>query len=248
MSDLQRVIFALVGMFFAFGPLAWLTGPNGFRSLGIVAVLAYLPFLALGGYLVWGCLFSETLVSGQRDPKEDSSCPKYSPDALVCQFGPGQCSIIIDRAAKRIHFQNCHKPRKFLAAAPPWFSCPFDDMLAAYRLYDRGGGYTLQIITKLGTASVPTNTTSYDQLVQLLTEVIPINRHIPLVDNPLGAKIGLGTAAMCGLFAGWLAPKDASTATLGLVVLGGSVFGLFAWYQSAGFVDRILWRDNSANS
>jgi hypothetical protein len=253
MRDLIRLIMLLVGAFFAFGPMFMFAAPNGIRTLGIVGVLATLPFMALGGYFVWCCVFRWDSLSDHRDPKGDPNCPDYSDDALVCQYiGPagGVHSVIVDFVSKQIHFQNCHVPRKFLAVTQPWFSCPLDDVFECYRRCGQGGYSGVAIVTKSGTAFVPVGTTNHDQLFQSLQEAIPINRQVrvPAVDHPLTGFIGVGALIASGLLAGWLTPKHTDDATLALIVLGGSVAGFFAFYQIVNFVDRLLRKDDSPKS
>ena len=87
--------------------------------------------------------------------------PKLSDDTLVCRFngfGGQPKSVIMDRATRIIHFQNCHVASTFLpVAAQPWFSSPFKGLIDAYEYRRRKGNREplgLIIVTLAGKATI----------------------------------------------------------------------------------------------
>ena len=76
-------------------------------------------------------------------------------------------SVIVDRTAGLIHFQNCHWLNKFLVVrAEPWFTCPLGDVVSAR--HDRECEHGLYITTNHGWASILPKAPNFNALCEEL--------------------------------------------------------------------------------
>lgn len=128
----------------------------------------------------------------------------FSVDPLVCQtigWRGKPVSVIVDRAAGVIHFQNCHTPRKFLAIkAQSQFSCPLADLQDGYRYRKTYRGNTndfVTIVTSVGKAHLSSTATNYESLCGILPDLIPPGSQSISTDHPvvlercaIGALVG----------------------------------------------------------
>lgn len=96
-------------------------------------------------------------------------------------FGRGRGRVTVDCAGRRIRFEQCHAPATNSFWSSPFqgtdecFECPFDEVLEAYTVRDRGRSQLL-IVTSRGRASVPSScgfrrTADFDRLQRVLQEV-----------------------------------------------------------------------------
>lgn len=94
--------------------------------------------------------------------------PRCSQDAVVSQFigfFGKPVTVIVDRAAGQIHFQNCHWLRKFLVVrATPWFSCPLGEVRSAKPVKSKRIITALKIVTKEGSAWISADATNFRSL------------------------------------------------------------------------------------
>lgn len=164
-------------------------------------------------------------------PLPDGS-PKLSDDTLVCRFngfGGQPKSVIMDRATRMIHFQNCHVPATILpVAAQPWFSSPFNGLIDAYEYRRRKGNRELVgliIVTLAGKATIPKDATNYELLCERMAGY---SGKFGTDDSEVfGNLTSFGAiAAIAGVFVAWgLTPLDASRNILTLAILGGAFVG-----------------------
>lgn len=112
-----------------------------------------------------------------EDPEiEATICPV---DPLVCQttgWRGKTVSVIVDRAAGMIHFQNCHKLNGFWTIkVQPHFSCRLDDLQGARRhcVYGRTSDvHWVTITTPAGKASLGEEAINYELLCGLLSDLV----------------------------------------------------------------------------
>jgi uncharacterized tellurite resistance protein B-like protein len=168
--------------------------------------------------------------------------PKLSDDALVCRFigfGGQPKSVIMDRATRMIHFQNCHVPSTFLpVAAQPWFSSPFNGLIAAHEYRRRKGKRDplgLIIVTHAGKATIPTDATNYE----LLRERMAAYSRNFGKDNPEVFGNFAAVGGFVGIFLAWsLTPLDASKTTFILAILGGACVGVLIPFAILALIHR----------
>ena len=95
---------------------------------------------------------SASLSSRPLEPLPDPWVSKISHDAVVYRYHSTlgrPVSLIVDRTAGLIHFQNCHWLNKFLVVrAEPWFTCALSEVRKAK--HDKKCEGYLQIITDYG--------------------------------------------------------------------------------------------------
>lgn len=103
----------------------------------------------------------------------------FAVDPLVCQttgWRGKPVSVIVDRAAGMIHFQNCHKPKGFWTIkAQPHFSCRLDDLQGVRRhcVYGRTRDVNwVTIVTPAGKACLGEEAINYELLCGLLSDSI----------------------------------------------------------------------------
>jgi hypothetical protein len=133
-------------------------------GLGVMGVAA----LLIGAFAMWFA------VSGTPDVRTEPKAPKFSADALVCQFG--HTAVIVDHDAGLIHFRRCHRLRgSWRIRGQSWFTCPRTDVLRIYYKGNRGsrGSLTQFIIeTRTGSATVPRNVSNYAALCEYLAQIL----------------------------------------------------------------------------
>jgi hypothetical protein len=137
--------------------------------------------------------------------------------------------VIMDRATRIIHFQNCHVPSTFLpVAAQPWFSSPFKGLIDAYEYRRRKGKREpvgLIIVTLAGKATIPTDATNYELMCERMAGY---SGSFGTDDSEVfGNLTSFGAiAVVAGVFVAWaLTPLNASRNTLTLAILGGAFVG-----------------------
>ena len=121
-----------------------------------------------------------------------------SVDPLVCQttgFLGKPVSVIVDRAAGMIHFQNCHSLKGFWTIkAQPQFSCRLADLQGVRRLRMHGRARDmnwLSIVTPAGNVDLGEEATNYELLCELLPDLIPPSQRTvePNSQEVVGARI-----------------------------------------------------------
>lgn len=136
----------------------------------------FIPILVLGlGSMSVGALFIGGLamwiaVSGTPDVRTEPKAPRFSADALVCQFG--HTAVIVDHNAGLFHFRRCHRLRgSWQTQSQCWFTCPRTEVLRAYHKGSRTRhGIVTQFLieTRTGTATVDRNLSNYAALCEYL--------------------------------------------------------------------------------
>lgn len=126
------------------------------------------------GVLLFGGIAMWTAVSGTPDVRTEPKAPKFSANALVCQFG--HTAVIVDHDAGLVHFRRCHRLRgSWRIRGQSWFTCPRTDVLRAYYKGNRAsrGGLTQFVIeTRTGTAAVNRNLSNYATLCEYFTQTL----------------------------------------------------------------------------
>lgn len=168
---------------------------------------------------------SPSQVNQQEIASGQSATPTFSPNSLVCRYAGWMgkpVSVIVDRDAGMIHFQNCHTPRKFwVLSAQPWFSCRFRDLVAAHP-FSHKGHRSLTIVTQSGKALVSENASNYDSLCQAMTKSIPEGGRAITADHPALPVLHV-FVAIGGFFLGLsIAPKGISDVSFGLLLVGSA--------------------------
>lgn len=173
--------------------------------------------------------------------RRESGVPMFASDSLVCRYAGWMgkpVSVIVDHSAGMIHFQNCLRLRKFWAiSSEPWFSCPFSSLVAAHD-FTHKGQRGLTIVTRSGTARIPSEASSFESLCQTLPAVIPGGGRAFSTEHPaFGILLAFG--AMGGFVLGFaLTPKGASDATLWLMMLGSAFAVLMTLLGGARLLSR----------
>lgn len=107
--------------------------------------------------------------------RQESDVPMFAADSLVCRYAGWMgkpMSVIVDRSAGMIHFQNCYYPKGFWRFKPsPWFSCPIEHLVAKHSMSGRGEYFV--IVTRQGRAALTITSGDFDSLRSVLDNVIP---------------------------------------------------------------------------
>ncbi len=140
--------------------------------------MLFIPILVLcGGAMGVGALFIGGLamchaVSGTPDVCTEPKAPKFSADALVCQFG--HTAVIVDHDAGLVHFRRCHRPRRsWQFRGQSWFTCPRTDVLRIYYKGNRASRSSMTqfiIETRTGSAAVNRNVSNYTALCEYFAQ------------------------------------------------------------------------------
>ena len=129
-----------------------------------------------------------TELGGPGWHRHESGVPMFAPDSLVSRYAGWMgkpLSVIVDRSAGMIHFQNCYYPKGFWRFKPsPWFSCPIEHLVAKHGMSGRGEYFV--IVTRQGRALLTITSGNFDSLRSVLDNVIPgggqgFTIHHPLV-------------------------------------------------------------------
>jgi hypothetical protein len=227
----------LVGLAVAFA------SPKFRNDLDLVNGFILMVFAVMAGFGCWISLFwkertPEELKEEDAFPSVDR--PNVPEDALASHFSmlTRSAAVFIDQNAGVLYFKNCHVPRKFVASAQPWFSCPVGDLKGVHVFRYRGESLT--IVTASGKVLVPHTATDYSQLRQTLKELVPHSQSGFSSDHPMMGMVYLA-GILIGLFAGvFLTPDNASNSTMGLFVLGGSILGSIGSHLFVSLGDRCL--------
>ncbi len=115
-------------------------------------------------------------LGGRNWHRHESAAPKFAPDSHVCRYAGWMgkpMSVIVDRSAGMIHFQNCYYPKGFWRFKPsPWFSCLIEHLVAKHSMSGRGGDY-LVIVIRQGRAVLTIASGNFNSLCSVLDYVIP---------------------------------------------------------------------------
>lgn len=218
---------------------------QGFRKGNLDGVTLFLNFvffaMACAGIwfsLLWKNRTQEELAEEQSISTIDQ--PDISETALVYRFSNGlkSAAIYIDAIHGKIHFHNCHTPRRFLSTASELFSCPIDELKAAHVW--RHDGESLTIVTSQGKALMPDAGPGYGEVRDAIQELVPFTHPGFSADHPMMNMVFI-MGAVIGLFTGvLLVPSNSSDAVLGLFVLFGAVLGCVGIYGLVWAGDRLL--------
>ncbi len=158
--------------------------------------------------------------------RHESGVPMFATDSLVCRYAGWMgkpVSVIVDRSAGMIHFQNCLRPAKFWATSTePWFSCRLSEIKAAHHCNDKGR-LSLVIATQMGRARVSADASNYAALCDAMASFVPHGFRVLHEDDP-----AFGYLMVFVLFGGmalsfYLTPKDASLTTYYLATVGTGI-------------------------
>ena len=179
---------------------------------------------------------------------DDASRPTFSDDSLVCntsQFWTGKTvSVIVDRAAGLIHFQNCYRPRWSMAIWPQsWFSCPLTDLRYA-RHFCHKGNCALNISITTGVAVISAGASNYGVLRETLATLLPPVHGLIRDGDDVAGMAGLGAfgGLVAGFFLALRLPPSASGAIFGFVILGGMIVGVVLAVLLANWVLKRKFR------
>lgn len=219
------------------------TQPSFRQSLNVVNgfLLAVFAAVACGG--IWFSLAwrPRTVSDVEAESRVDRST--IPDDAIVCRFPAGYANnksgaIIVDPNQGVIHFENCHEPRRFLAMAESWFTCPLSDVRGVHRFQYRGESLT--IVTTKGKALVLSTASGYHCLCEYLLKAIPENQPGFATDHPMMGIVYIA-GALVGMFSGVaLTPNHSSDTTFVLFFVLGTVLGVAGSYFLIFCGDRLL--------
>lgn len=220
---------------------ALIVSPKFRQQLDLTMGFVYCVFalMACGGIrlsLFWQNRTPEELEEEAALPTGDQ--PRISDHALVCRFSSlsGPAAVFVDPEQSQIHFQNCHVPRKLVASAQPWFSCPISDLKGAHVFRYRSESLT--IVTATGKALIPAGGANYAQLRQTMEDLVPATQPGFSTDHPMMGMVYLA-GALAGIFAGvLLTPNNANDSTMGLFVLAGAFTGVISIHLLVLVADR----------
>jgi hypothetical protein len=222
------------------GMVVTLATPKFRNDLDIVTGFLFVTFAAMFSFGVWISLNWRSNAPEKVADFHAVDRPTISDDAIVCPFSTGikSASIAVDPGAAVIHFENCHVPRRFLATAQTWFSCPISDVRAVHRfIYD---GESLTIVTATGKALIPATATNYLELREFITDAVPENQRGFATDHPMMGMVYVA-GSLVGLFGGvFLTPRNSSDSTLAVFVLSGTVLGVACSHLLIRLGDRWL--------
>lgn len=239
----NRIVVAVTGGGLLLAIIVVLAVP-GFRGeidFATGFVLVVFAVIAAGGLwlsLTWKDRTGSELA--EENARDSFGQPEMSESACVFHFPvmSKAGAIYLDEEAGQIHFFNCHVPRRFLAAAEEWFSCPLDELKGVHVFRYRGESIT--VITSHGKVMINDYGRDFAKLRDLLKELVPSTTPGFSSDHPMMSMVYLG-GALAGLFGGVIAtPRNATDSTLGLFVLGGSILGVAGVHAVVVLADRKL--------
>lgn len=196
-------VVAAVPAWSMFGVL--LLNPSTFlqRLLAASAV-----FVAVGALPWFLCAdWRSRLADSQPQPEG----PTFSAKSVVCRASNERgkpVSVIVDRGAGMIHFQNCAILKVFWLGSPlPWFSCSLSD-LRCFHESPVKGGRALVIKTGFGkvTVLVGCDLASFQALFEVMQEVIPGGHRRFHEDHPLAILRYVVAGGSAAALAGVLVP------------------------------------------
>lgn len=151
-----------------------------FRSRHDWLEAVFVPFMALAfgaigvGVLLIAGLAMWIAVSRTPNVRTEPKAPKFSADALVCQYG--DTAVIVDHDAGLVHFRRCHRLRGLWQfRGQSWYTCPRNDVLRAYHKGNRAsrGSLTQFIIeTRTGSATIVRNVSNYATLCEYFAQIL----------------------------------------------------------------------------
>jgi hypothetical protein len=189
----NRIVVLVMSSGLLIGLLAALASPGFRKDLDFVngflsVVFAILACFGIWISLAWKNRTPESLEEEEAFPSPDR--PHIPEDALACHFSTGvkSAAVYLDSDNGLIHFRDCHVPRRFLASAQPWYSCPVTDVKGVHVFRYRGESLT--IVTATGKAQISAAATNYAELRELLNELVPVNQPGFSTDHPMMGMVG----------------------------------------------------------
>ncbi len=178
----SRIIGFSVGLlFFVLGgamlvPLVMILTDSQVRHDWLLFVAVLFLVLLFGtipvGVLLIAGLAMWIAVSRTPNVRTEPKAPKFSADALVCQFG--HTAVIVDHDAGLVHFRRCHRLRgSWRLRGQSWFTCPRTDVLRAYHKGNRASRESMTqfiIETRTGSAAVNRHLSNYAALCEYLAQ------------------------------------------------------------------------------
>lgn len=211
-----------------------LLNPSTFLE-GLFAASAV--FVAVGA-LPW-FLYADwrsKLVDSQPQPEG----PTFSAKSVVWRASSERgkpVSVIVDRTAGMIHFQNCAILQVFWLGSPlPWFSCSLSD-LRCFHESPVKGGRALVIKTGFGkvTVFVRCDLASFQALFGVMQEVIPGGHRRFHEDHPLAILLYVVAGGSAAALAGVLVPERLNPFIGASLVLSAGVAVTLAVRQAISF-------------
>ncbi|GAB5439673.1 MAG: hypothetical protein Fues2KO_00220 [Fuerstiella sp.] len=144
-------------------------------GVGAVDLTLWIIFTVIGGVglifaVLWKNLSSTELHNESQRQFDETQFADIPMDTGYCfQQGQRAAAVLIDHAAGRIYFQNCHIPNRFLARPDPLFSCTLSELQAVYA-YRYRGAYLI-VITPAGHALVRDMESGFQQLKDQLMSI-----------------------------------------------------------------------------
>ncbi len=178
-----------------------------------------------------------------QEPEVDA--PKFSAESLVWR-GSGlkgkPVSVVVDRAAGRIHFQNCAILFQncailrmiWLGSPLPWFSCSLSD-LRSFHESPRKNLSALVIKTNFGKMTVLFVSGDFQALIQTLSDVIPGGHRRFHEDSLLGILLYVFSGGITAVLALFLVPAGLSPQIETSLVLSAGVAVTLAVHQAISF-------------
>lgn len=173
--------------------------------------------------------------------RHESDVPVFAPDSLVCRYAGWMgkpVSVIVDRSAGMIHFQNCFRLAKFWAiSAEPWLSCPLNEVRAAHHCNHKGYR-SLVIATRSGKARISSDASDYAALCDAMAGFVPHGLRAIHEDHPVVGFL-MAFVAFGGLALGYcLTPHGASDTTTFLISCGTGVVCLVLLFMGIKSLNR----------
>jgi hypothetical protein len=201
-----------------------LGGPSVFLSAFFFALLLHM-------------VKQRQLVNAELKPKQQEAdlraaigSPPFSEKALIYRdvYWIGKpVAVIVDQDSRKIHFQNCHRPKSFLPAKKhPWFSCSLSDLRGVHVNHYKGNS-SLFIVTQAGSATVPSSGSNFKILKEKLPALLPQGQQCFNSENPfLGILYAIAITA--GVVLTLALPMNVSDGVFVLAMfLGGGIgFGI----------------------
>ena len=204
----------------------------------VVAIFAVLACLGSWFAVAWRNRTEEELAEESATSASLYNEPSISEDALVSRFAVIRraAAVHLDSTKGKIHFHNCHVPRRLLATAEPWYSCQLKDIQAVHAYRYRGESLT--IVTRDGRVLLPETASNYTELKEALKAEVPHNKPGFSRDHPMMGMVYLTGILLGMLAASALCPGNASETTFGLFFLGGAVVGGVCSYLVVALGDQ----------
>jgi hypothetical protein len=203
------------------------------------------PFAVVGYPLLTGCVYllfaaiarqfqNAAMKRNQQeaDVRGAIGSPSFSENALIYRdvdWIGKPVSVIVDQDSEKIHFQNCHRPKRFLPAKKhPWFSCSLNDLRGVH-VNSYKGGSSLFIVTQTGSATVSSSGSNFEILKEKLPTLLRQGQQCFNSENPFLGNlyaIAMSVGVFISLPLALSANVSSGVAVLAMFIGGGIGFGI----------------------